>query len=122
MDKIILESMRFDGSHGVTDDERKQKQPFDVSVCVYIDTKTSGNSDLLEDTVDYTKIYHEVKCILEGTARKLLENIAEAISDKLLRDYPIQAVNIKITKLETKIESVVIPAGVEIYRSGRGNP
>ena len=53
---------------------------------------------------------------------KLFFQKKEAISDKLLRDYPIQAVNIKITKLETKIESVVIPAGVEIYRSGRGNP
>ena len=82
MDKVILEGMRFDGTHGVTDDERNEKQPFDVSVCVHIDTKRAGTSDLLEDTVDYTKIYHEVKCILEGTARKLLENIAEAISDK----------------------------------------
>ena len=120
MDKIILEGMRFNGTHGVTDDERKEKQSFDVSVCVHIDAKRAGTSDLLEDTVDYTKIYREVKCILEGPGRKLLENIAEAISEKLLGDYPITAVNIKIMKLETKIEGAVVPAGVEIYRSVRG--
>ena len=51
-DRILLSRMRFDGRHGVSDEERATPQPFEVDVELYLDLQPAGIDDDLTKTVD----------------------------------------------------------------------
>src|SRR6476646_609588 len=54
MDEIILRSMVFFGTHGVTPDETAIGQRFGVDVTLRLDLEAAGQSDDLADSVSYS--------------------------------------------------------------------
>ena len=54
-DRITLSSMRFEGHHGVTDDERALPQPLEVDLEVEADLARAGRTDDVVDTIDAYK-------------------------------------------------------------------
>jgi dihydroneopterin aldolase len=101
--KIRLNEMVFYGYHGVHAEERKLGQRFIVSLTLYTDTELDGQIHHLEDTVDYTKVYAEVKNIMESQQFQLLESCANTIADKLMVDFPL------LTKLKICIQKPSVP-------------
>ena len=67
-------------------------QSYIVDLTAELDLKKSGASDNLDDTVSYTQLYRAVQAVLEGESRNLLEATAQAIADKVLADFPVNAV------------------------------
>ena len=65
-DQILLEGMSFYAYHGVNPEERTQGQWFVVDMKVEVELSKPGRSDRLEDTVNYTDLYHTVKAVVEG--------------------------------------------------------
>ena len=97
-DQIILEGMQFYGYHGVNPEERVLGQRYVVDLTAQLDLSRAGHSDRLEDTVSYAHIYRAVKAVMEGEPRNLLESAAEAIADRVLTDFPIEAVTVTVKK------------------------
>jgi dihydroneopterin aldolase len=122
MDKIQLEGMVFYGFHGVNPAEQELGQRFVVDLEVERDLRTAGLSDDLEDTVSYSRMYRLVKEVMEGPSRKLLENLAEAIAQRILDSFDVESVRVGVKKPDVPIKgSVLSHAGVEISRKrGRG--
>lgn len=117
MDKIILRGMVFYGFHGMNPAEQELGQRFIVDLTATLDLGQAGASDMLEDTVSYTRLYQTVKEVMEGPSRKLLENAAETIAGRLLDEQDISAVQIRIKKPEVPMKgSVLNYAAVEIVR------
>lgn len=87
--KIKLNEMVFYGYHGVQEEERTLGQRFIVSVTLYTNSSIDKGIRRLEDTIDYTKVYLEIKEIMESQQFYLLENCANTIADKLLADFPL---------------------------------
>ncbi len=122
MDKIILSGMVFYGFHGLSPAEQELGQRFDVDLIVHFDLSKAGMSDMLEDTVSYTHLYRAVKEIVEGPSRKLLENVAETIAEKILAESCVASVRVTIKKPKVPMKGSVLDyAAVEILRERRAN-
>ncbi len=116
-DRIVLEGMQFYGFHGANPEERALGQSYVVDLAVELDLKKPGASDSLEDTVSYPQLYRAVQGVLEGESRNLLEATAQAIADKVLGEFPVDAVRVCLKKPRPPIRgSVIDNAAVEIYR------
>ena len=116
-DRIIMEGMQFYGFHGVNAEERSLGQSYVVDLAVEMDLGVPGKSDRLEDTVSYTHLFRSVKNVLEGESRNLLEATAEAVAGRILEEFPVNAVQVRVKKPRPPIKgSFVENAVVEIYR------
>ena len=116
-DRIILEGMRFYGHHGVNPEEKARGQPYLVDLTVDLDLREPGSTDRLEDTVNYTRLYRAVQAVIEGESKNLLEAAAHAVAIRILEEFPVEAVLVRVKKPRPPIrESVIENAAVEIYR------
>ena len=97
-DRIILEGMQFYGFHGVNQEERVLGQSYLVDLSVELDLSRAGDSDKLEDTVSYSGLYREVRDVVEGDPRNLLESTAQAIASRVLEKFPVRAVGVRVKK------------------------
>ena len=116
-DRIVLEGMRFYGFHGVNPEERELGQEHLVDLAVEMDLTQAGASDRLEDTISYAHIYRAVRDVMEGEPRNLLEAAAQSVADRILSDFPVDSVSIRVKKPHPPIRgSVIENATVEIFR------
>ena len=116
-DSIVLEGMQFYGFHGVNAEEKSLGQPYVVDLAVEMDLSIPGKSDRLEDTVSYTHLYRSVRKVIEGESRNLLEAAAENVAIRILDEFPVKAVQVRVKKPRPPIKgSLVENAVVEIYR------
>ena len=121
MDKIQLEGMVFYGFHGIGPAEQELGQRFIVDLEMERDLHAAGLSDDPEDTVNYSRVYKLVKEVMEGPSRKLLENLAETIAQRVLEGFDIDAIRVKVKKPEVPMKgSILSHASVEIFRQRVG--
>ena len=117
MDRIFLRGMRFMACHGVLPHEREVPQPFEVDVEMGLDLRAAGESDDLDDTVNYAKVYDVVSTVLTVARKYLIEAIAEKIADDLLRDFDsLRWVRVTVHKPTAPIDGIFSDVGVTILR------
>ncbi|MFT4037906.1 MAG: dihydroneopterin aldolase [Thermomicrobiales bacterium] len=110
-DEIHLDGMRFYGYHGVHPEERKLGQRFRVDVALGVDLRPAGRSDDLTQTVSYSAAWTEVRRIVEGEPRNLIEAVAEEIAATLLAlDARIAWARVRVAKLEVPIRGSLLDA------------
>ena len=116
-DKIILKGFEVKGRHGCSEEERKHAQLFIVDLELYPDLSRAAKTDDLGDTIDYTLILNDVKKIIGGTSRNLVETIAYDISEFLLRRYMLlEGVKIVLRKPNPPVKEKFGGSAVEIVR------
>ena len=117
MDRIFLCGMRFMACHGVLPHEREIPQPFEVDVELGISLRAAGESDALDDTVNYAKVYHTVSSVMDGAPKQLIEALAEELADDLLRDFvSLRWVRVTVHKPAAPIDGMFSDVGVTILR------
>ena len=117
-DKIILTGIELFGRHGCSELERKYEQPFVVDVELSLDLSQAGKTDDLGDTIDYVSVMNDIKKIVEGTPRNLIETVAQDICKFLLKKYfLLDTVKIVLHKVAPPVEEKFSGAAVEIVRS-----
>lgn len=119
-DVIRLKNMLFHAYHGVWDEEREVGQRFQVDVEIFGDTSKAGQSDLLRDTVDLYELYNVVDGVVIGRSFKLVEALAEEISQALLQQFRISRVRVRVRKPNSPIKGISDGIEVEIERSAAG--
>ena len=117
-DRILLNGMIFYGHHGALPTERELGQRFVVDIGLECDLRPAGLSDDLAKTVDYSEVYRQVREIIEGEPVNLIETVAERIAASILeRHRPVEAVRVRVTKPEVRLENTVLDgSAVEILR------
>jgi dihydroneopterin aldolase len=124
-DRIALVNMRFEGRHGVLDEERLQTQPFEVDVELSLDLAPAGVSDDLRRTVDYREVFEIVRETIEGPSRQLIESLAETIAARLLANFAavgVAEVLVRVRKPDVNLPGALDAASVEIRRRAEGQP
>jgi dihydroneopterin aldolase len=121
-DRIILDSMVFQGTHGVMEVEQLTPQPFEVDVELALNLQPAGLADDLAQTIDYSQVFDTCRQIVESTRFDLLEALAEAIAQELLAGFPVDEVTIRLRKPKVKLGGTLRSAGVEIHRRRRIPP
>lgn len=98
MDVIRLQNMSFYGYHGLSSAERETGRRYEVDVELHRDVTTAAKTDRLQNTIDYRKAYDVVEQVLTGEEHHLLESIAEAIADRMVADFEIDQVVVRVRK------------------------
>ncbi len=109
-DKIVLENMKYFGHLGCTPEERSTPQLLIVDAELFLNLKISGESDNLDDTVNYVQIRNLIQNIIENTTKNLIESLAENIAQSVLKNFPL------IDSIKLKIFKPLSDAAVQIER------
>lgn len=116
MDRIILKGLEFHAYHGVLPEENRLGQRFVIDLEMQLDLRDAGKHDDLTLTVNYGEVYGLIKEIVTGTRYALIEALAQVIADRVLEQYPVHYVKVRVQKPQAPIPGIFKYAAVEIER------
>lgn len=108
--------MRALGTHGALPEEQFRAQPFEVDLDVAIDLRKPGQSDALEDTLDYGALAAAVERVITGERFQLLERLAERIADEVRLDRRVESTTVTVRKLRPPVAVDLASAAVTVTR------
>lgn len=117
MDTIKLNQLQFYGYHGLLPEENKLGQRFTVDAKLYVSLKKAGQTDDMNDSIDYGKVYKVIQSVVEGETKKLIEAVASEMAAALLKTFTkLEACQIQLIKPNPPIHGQYESVAVEIYR------
>ncbi|HIK11827.1 MAG TPA: dihydroneopterin aldolase [Oscillatoriaceae cyanobacterium M33_DOE_052] len=120
MDGIEITGIRCYGYTGLLPEERVLGQWFEVDLKMSLDLAASGQSDKIEDTLDYRGTIGLVRHLVQKSRFSLLEALAEAIAAAILASDPVAEVQVRLSKLAAPIPDFSGKITVEILRRRDG--
>lgn len=97
-DKIHIRDLLLRCIIGINDVERRDKQDVIINAVLYIDLIKAGQTDRLEDSVDYKEMKKDIISKVENTSFSLIEKLAEEIANVCLGYSKVQKVNVIVDK------------------------
>ncbi len=116
MGQIDLEGLEFYAYHGHFPVEKVVGNKFILNVSIQTDCSKAGQSDQLEDALNYQEAYELIK---EEMAIKsdLLEHVATRIIDRLYASFPsIQHASVKVSKMNPPMGGQIEKVSVTVSR------
>lgn len=96
---IDIEGMEFYAFHGHFDVEKIAGNRFLVNLKIEADLSKAGQTDTLDDTLDYQKAYRAVKEEM-AIPSDLLEHVSQRIITRLKTEFPEAGkVTVKVSKM-----------------------
>jgi 7,8-dihydroneopterin aldolase/epimerase/oxygenase len=119
-DRIELRGLKVRGHHGVFEHERRDGQDFVLDITVWVDLDRAAASDDLNDTLDYGELAQRAAAIVGGPPKNLIESVAGAVADDVMRDERVHAVEVVVHKPQAPIPLSFTDVAVVARRSRRG--
>jgi dihydroneopterin aldolase len=107
MDKLTIKGLRFHGKHGVYEEEKIVGNEFEVDITFSRSFQKAGETDQLEDTIDYEKARNIVAEVMDEDSKNLIESLAFKIGSKLYIEFELEGLEVKVRKLNPPIEGEV---------------
>ncbi|MCY7296063.1 dihydroneopterin aldolase [Alteromonas sp. a30] len=98
MDKIYIEELQLLAIIGVYEWERQAPQRLLLDLVLHLPLQEAGKSDDLSHTVDYAKIAEAMENLCQIHQPQLLEFLAETMCAHILANFPVEKVEIKLSK------------------------
>jgi dihydroneopterin aldolase len=117
MDEIQLRGLVALGYCGALPEEQERVQPLEVDLDVALDLRGPGESDALDDTVDYGALCAMVERIITTERFTLIERLATRIAESTLADERVAAVTVSVRKLRPPVPQQLTTSGVRITRT-----
>ncbi len=122
MDCIHLTGIRAYGYTGFLPEEQVLGQWFEVDLTLWLDLSKSGQSDRLEDTLDYRQTIEATKQVIKTQKFALVEKLATAIAEAILTAKspavaPVQQVRVQLSKPAAPIPDFGGKITIDITRS-----
>lgn len=116
-DRIFVRDLRVRGIIGINDWERQKLQEILINLTLHVDCRPGGNSDDVEDALNYRTLTKAVIAYVESSRHFLVEALAAAIARICVVDFGAEEVMVRVEKPGALrfAESV----GVEIRRGRR---
>lgn len=114
-DRILVEGLRLKAHVGVTAKERRRRQPVEIDCEVALALQRAGRRDEVSATIDYAALTQAARQLVQGRRFRLVEAMAEALADRLLKEFKPRQVRVRIRKFSVPGAKSV---GVEITRAG----
>lgn len=113
-DKLLINDLLLRGIVGLNDWEREKKQDILINLTVFVDTRAAGESDDIEDSVNYRTLTKAIIQYVEGSTHYLVETLAAAIAKIAIVDFGAQGIRVRVEKMGALRFSRSV--GVEIER------
>lgn len=114
MDKIIIRDLLARGRIGISDMERSAQQDILINAVLFADTRKAGETDSIEDCVNYSTMAKKILGMAENNQRKTVEAFAADIADMCLEHPLVCRAIIRVEK--TSAVRFTKSVGVEIER------
>jgi FolB domain-containing protein len=101
-DRIHIEQLKIVARVGVSETERARSQRLALSITIWPRFHADDLGDDVTKTVDYSKLCQEAKKFVQGRADKLIETLADALAEHLLRKFAIRRVTVELRKFVLK--------------------
>lgn len=115
MDKVIIKDLLARGVIGVNDWERKRPQDILINLTLFTDTRRAGETDSLEDSVNYSTMSKKIQAHAESAGRLTVEALASDLARICLEDKGVLKVIVRVEK--PGAVRFARSVGVEIERS-----
>ncbi len=97
-DCIIIDRMEVMAHVGVPDEERAMPQRLEISLVLERDLREAARKELLDRTVDYAAIHQSILKVVQSRPRPLIETLAEDVAQAVLKEFEVEAVEVKVYK------------------------
>src|SRR5688500_6296947 len=115
MDQVFIRDLVGRGIIGVNDWEREKPQEILINIVLFADLHEAGNSDDIQDSVNYRTIAKKVLTHSETAQRQTVEALAADIARLCLEEPGVQKVRVRLEKPSALRFSRSV--GVEIERT-----
>jgi dihydroneopterin aldolase len=115
MDKVFIEQLTVITTIGVYDWEQEIKQKLVLDIEMAHDNRLAGQSDDVQDALDYSKVSQAVIDHIEQGRFLLVERVAEEVAEIIMTQFSVPWVKIRLEKpgavAHAKSVGVVIERG-----------
>ena len=112
--RIVLLGLEFHAHHGALVEEAKLGARFTVDLELELELP---EEDVLDATVDYSRVYRAVQEVVTGSRHYLIESLAAVIAKRLLATEPLlDALLVRVHKPHAPLPGVVRDVYVEVRR------
>jgi FolB domain-containing protein len=115
MDQILIKDLVARGIIGINEWEREKTQEIRINIILYTDLKKAGESDDLQDSVDYRSIAKKALAHAETAKRLTVEALAADIAGLCLEHPKVHKARVRVEK--PGAVRFACSVGVEIERS-----
>jgi FolB domain-containing protein len=98
LDKILITDLLARGHLGVPEEERANPQDILINMAIFTDASRCGQSDSIEDTVDYSWVAKQVLKLVENSSRCTVEALATDIAKFCLSVPLVEGVRVRVDK------------------------
>jgi len=98
MSIIRISNLRLRTIIGIKDEERENRQDVVINVAIEVDTEKAGESDDIDDAVNYKTITKSIIKEIEGSDYFLLEKLANSVLRLITKNSKIRKATVKIDK------------------------
>ncbi len=98
MDKVFIDGLEIETIIGIYDWEREIKQIVRIDLVMAWDNKPAANSEDIELALNYKDVSKRLISFISGSEFLLVETMAEAIAQILLKEFNIPWLELKLSK------------------------
>jgi FolB domain-containing protein len=98
MDQIFIKDLLVRGIIGVSDRERAQPQDIVINIILFTDITAGGQSDLIDDCVNYRTVAKTVFAFVEKAERHTVEALATDIIQLCLAEHGVKGARVRVEK------------------------
>jgi len=98
MDRIFIQSLRAETVIGIYEWEKNTRQTVLVDLDMGFDTRAAGQSDDIEDTLNYKSIAKRLVGFIEASRFELVETLAEKLAEIVLREFVVSDLKLTLHK------------------------
>ena len=102
-DRLTIRGLRAYGHTGFFAEEQRLGQWFAVDLCLWLNLAATGQSDDLQQGLDYAAVVAAVQELVEQARFRTIERLATAISERVLAWEQVNLVETTLTKLHPPI-------------------
>jgi FolB domain-containing protein len=98
MDQVIIKDLLVRGIIGINDWERITPQEILLNIVLFADLQRAGESDDINDCVNYRTVAKKIKAHAENAKRYTVEALAADVAKLCLEDPQVQKVRVRVEK------------------------
>jgi FolB domain-containing protein len=97
-DVIFVRDLRLRGIVGINDWEREKRQDIVVNLELHGDFRRAGESDAIDDALNYRTLAKDVITYVEGSSHFLVEKLATELARLCVVEHGAERVRVRVEK------------------------
>jgi FolB domain-containing protein len=98
MDQVLIKDLLVRGVIGISDREREQPQDILINAVLFTDIRKAGQSDNIDDCVNYRTVAKKLFAYAEKANRYTVEALSTELAAICLAEPGVQGVRIRVEK------------------------